>query len=68
LSQQELELILSKCFGKNFVSWKLNIPNYGVVLEMGCLGSVDGTKIYLGIGTNLRNTKFHREEILKKIS
>ena len=46
------------CFGSDFIQWKLDIPNYGVVLEMGMLGSVRGTKIYLGVSTNLRNTKY----------
>jgi len=64
----ELDKILSKYFGANFVSWKLDIPNYGVVLDMGLLGSFNGTKLYLGVGTNLRNTRRHREKILKKLN
>lgn len=67
LKQDNLESYLIDCFGKDFIQWKLDIPNNGVVLEMGMLGSVSGTKIYLGVGTNLRNTKYHREEILKKV-
>lgn len=68
LSQRELEDKLKKYLGNSFVQWKLDIPHYGVVLEMGMLGSVHGTKIYLGISTNLRNTKYHREHILQNIS
>jgi len=67
LEQQKLEKYLTDCFGSDFVQWKLDIPNYGVVLEMGMLGSVHGTKIYLGVSTNLRNTKYHREKILQKL-
>lgn len=62
LEQGELEENLSKCFGKDFIQWKLDIPNYGVVLEMGMLGSVSGSKIYLGVGTKIRDTKYHREK------
>jgi len=67
LEQQKLEKYLMDCFGSDFIQWKLDIPNYGVVLEMGMLGSVRGTKIYLGVSTNLRNTKYHREKILQKL-
>ncbi|QQS38390.1 hypothetical protein IPM62_03320 [Candidatus Woesebacteria bacterium] len=67
LKQGELENHLIDCFGKDFIQWKLNIPGYGIVLEMGMLGSVQGTKIYLGVGTNTRNTQFHREKILQKL-
>lgn len=67
LSPTNLNILLEKCFGKDFVQWKLDVPNYGVVLMMGMVGSINGTKIYLGAGTNLRNTKYHREQILKKI-
>ncbi|MCA9371658.1 hypothetical protein KC726_02045 [Candidatus Woesebacteria bacterium] len=67
LNQKQLEDKLETYLGKDFVQWKLDIPDYGVVLEMGMLGSIDGTKIYLGVGTNLRNTRFHREKILQKV-
>lgn len=67
LEQGKLESHLIDCFGKDFIQWKLDIPNYGVVLEMGMLGSVLGTKIYLGVSTNLRNTRYHREKILQKL-
>jgi hypothetical protein len=67
LEQKNLEKYFFDCFGNDFIQWKLEIPNYGVVLEMGMLGSVLGTKIYLGVSTNLRNTKYHREKILQKL-
>lgn len=67
LNQDELEEIISKYFGNDFIQWNLDIPNYGIVLDMGMLCSVNGTKIYLGIGTNLRNTQYHRKNILKQL-
>jgi len=30
------------------------VPGYGVVLSMGFLGNFQGTKVMLGLGTNLR--------------
>jgi len=65
--QKKLEKLLTKFFGNDFIQWKLNIPNYGIVLEMGMLESINGSKIYLGIGTNKRDTKYHREKGLKKL-
>ena len=67
LTPQEVSDICKKHFGKDFVGWELTVPNKGVVLAMGKLGDVSGVNIYLGIGTNLRNTKNHREKILKSI-
>jgi hypothetical protein len=68
LSTEELETLVQKHFGYKFFSWKLNIPNYGVVLAMGMLEEINGMKVYLGLGTNLRNTKYHRENILKLLN
>jgi len=66
-SFDELSSLTTKYLSTDFISWKLDIPNYGVVLAMGSLGSINGTKIYLGLGTNLRDTKMHRHEILREI-
>lgn len=46
--------ITDNLFGKNFFFWKYDVPNYGVVMAMGKLGQIDGVKILLGVGTNLR--------------
>ncbi len=46
---------------KDFIKWKLNIPNYGTVLCMGILGNINGTKITLGIGTNQRGKQSLKE-------
>jgi hypothetical protein len=47
--------------GDNFIKWKLDIPNYGVVLCMGIIGNINSTKITLGIGTNLRGKQILQE-------
>lgn len=46
---------------EDFIQWKLDIPNYGIVLSMGSLGSIDGTKIVLGIGTSHRGKQTLKE-------
>jgi hypothetical protein len=46
---------------QGFIKWKLDIPNYGIVLSMGFLGNINGTKITLGIGTNLRGKQTLKE-------
>ncbi|MBN2015657.1 hypothetical protein JW766_02390 [Candidatus Dojkabacteria bacterium] len=67
LSFDELNKSATKYLDKNFLKWKFDIRDYGVVLGMGLLERIGGHKIYLGIGTNLRNTKYHREKLLKPV-
>ncbi len=67
LSIKELENLASRHLKDNFFNWKLDIPNHGVVLVMGELANINDTKIYLGLGTNLRDTHLHRTEILREI-
>ncbi|MFZ1549156.1 MAG: hypothetical protein WAT44_01660 [Microgenomates group bacterium] len=67
LDYKELIFLTNKFLKHDFFSWNMNIPNYGVVLGMGLLGTINNTKIYLGLGTNLRNTKYHREVSLKEV-
>ncbi|OGH12241.1 MAG: hypothetical protein A2857_00550 [Candidatus Levybacteria bacterium RIFCSPHIGHO2_01_FULL_36_15] len=67
LTIEQIRKITNKVFGPGFIKWELDVPDYGVVLAMGILENINGTKIALGIGTNLRNTKFHREELLKLV-
>ncbi len=43
-----------------FIHWELNIPGYGTVLSLGILDNIRGTKIALGIGTNVRPVEEHR--------
>lgn len=66
-SIEELEALADEHFGRNFFGWKLNIPDHGVVLTMGKLANIDGTKIYLGMGTNRRGTEYHRKHILMEV-
>jgi hypothetical protein len=65
LTTEELETLIREHLTEDFIDWKLDIPGYGIALEMGELSNINGTKIYLGLGTDKRNTKFHREEILR---
>jgi|GEM_PF-825931 len=67
LSIKELESLTDKYLKTNFFDWKLDIPNYGVVMAMGELLIINGTKVFLGLGTNIRRTKKHREKILKLV-
>lgn len=68
LSRDEIKRLTEEYFGEGFIKWELDTPDYGVVLVMGILGDISGTKIVLGIGTNLRNTERHRLHELRKIS
>jgi len=66
-SMSELEELTAKYLKDNFFNWKLDIPNYGVVLAMGELANINDTKIYLGLGTNLRDTYRQRTVLLKEV-
>lgn len=66
-SFEELRNLSEKFFGADIFDWKLDIYNYGIVLTMCQLGNICGTKVYLGLGTKLRNTKSHRKELLTAI-
>ncbi|MFO8052655.1 MAG: hypothetical protein R6U54_01670 [Candidatus Omnitrophota bacterium] len=66
-SFEELESLTTKYLNADFFGWKLDVPNYGIVLAMGKLGNINGTKIYLGMGTKLRDTKFHRNKLLIEV-
>jgi hypothetical protein len=68
LDGEKLKELTARIFWKNFFGWKLDAPEVnGTVMFMGLLGCVNATRICLGVGTNLRNTKYHREVLLKKI-
>ena len=64
----EIKEITDKYFGKGFIKWQLDFPDYGTVLAMGRLGQINGSKIVLGIGTTLRGTEYHRKNQLKPLS
>jgi hypothetical protein len=57
LSFAAITNITDALFGKDFFFWKYNIPNYGVVMAMAKIGQINGIKILLGIGTNLRKSQ-----------
>lgn len=63
LDYSELVKLSEKHFGKNIFTWKLDIPQYGVVLAMGSIGKIDGVSIMLGIGTVLRDSVYHRKQM-----
>ena len=67
LKQEKLEKMAKKYFDNDSIPWKLEIPNYGVVMEMLFLESIKGSKIYLGVGTDIRGTKYHREKGIVEI-
>lgn len=54
LSYKSILEITNTLFGNNFFFWKYDIPNYGVIMVMGKIGQINGVKILLGVGTNLR--------------
>ena len=54
-------------FGPDFFKYTINIPNHGIVFGIGRLGSVQGVKICLGVGTRLRITEYHRKVLLKEV-
>jgi hypothetical protein len=58
--------LIEKTLGKDFVEWELTISDYGTVLMMGMLADY-GVKIFLGVGTSLRRTEFHRKHLLKPV-
>lgn len=68
LSHKELLNLLKIFFPKDFLKWEMEIAGYGVPLVMGRLATLNGFKIYLGIGTNVRGSrKWHRQECLTKL-
>lgn len=54
LSYESIKKITDEFLGKNFFTWKYNVPGYGIVMAMGKIGQINGVNILVGIGTNLR--------------
>ena len=68
LSHKELLNLLKIFFPEDFLKWEMEVDGYGVPLVMGRLATLNGFKIYLGIGTNVRGSrKWHRRECLTKL-
>lgn len=62
-TMEQLKTLSDKYFGQDFWKWKIDIPDYGVVLAVTILGEISGVKITLAVGTNLRSIKYHRESM-----
>lgn len=54
LSFKDIKKVADTLLGKDFFFWKYDVLNYGVVMAMGKIGQINGVKILLGVGTNLR--------------
>ena len=67
LTIKEVEELTVKYFGKNWIKWRIESPDYGTPLVMGKMYNIAGVKVYLGIGTNDRNRAWHRSVGLTKI-
>ncbi len=68
LTLEQIRELTDQYLGKDFINWQLDIPDYGTVLTLGVLGEIGGTKIVLGIGTNIRGTEYHRRHVLIPLS
>jgi len=67
LSSKEIDLLTNDLIKPKFIDWRLDILDYGNVLNMGTVANFNSVKIRLGLGTNIRNTEYHRKKILKEI-
>ncbi len=67
LSYVDLQKVIKKHFGDNWIKWSIEVENWGVPLVVGRLCSIDGVKVYLGIGTDKRRREWHRTEALKQL-
>lgn len=57
LTLTEIRKITEQFLGEGFIRWEHARPDGGVDLVMGIFGQVNGSKIALGIGTDLRGTE-----------
>jgi len=67
LPMADLKAMTHHHLGRDFLDWTLDLPGYGIVLGMGQLARVGQNKIYLGLGTEKRPTRYHREHILRPV-
>lgn len=67
LSAEELKKVIAKQLGADWIKWSIDVEGIGTPLVMGRLCSIDGIKVYLGIGTDKRDRNWHRSEALKKL-
>lgn len=67
LSSEDLKGVISKHLGEDWIKWSIDVEGIGTPLVMGRLCSIDGLKVYLGIGTDKRDRSWHRTVALKKL-
>lgn len=67
LTFEILEKHIQQHFGFDAILWKMKIKNVGVVLTLVKIARIEGLKIYLFVGTNLRDTKYFRKQLLQEI-
>ncbi len=67
VSLEQLQKIIKKHLGDNWIKWSMSVENWGVPLVVGRLCSIDGLKVYLAIGTNKRGRQWHRTEGMKRL-
>lgn len=61
LPYEKVKSVLGKHFGEGVIDWHLDVPDYGIVVVIAKIGGENETKIAIGLGTNLRDTRGHRE-------
>lgn len=64
LSLEEIKELTGRYLKPNFLDWQMDVPDMGVVLIMGELSNINGTKIFLGLGTDKRNSTSKRSDRL----
>ena len=67
LSYEDLQKVIKNHFGNNWIKWSIKVDNWGTPLVVGRLCSIDGLKVYLGIGTDKRGREWHRNEALRQL-
>lgn len=67
LSSDELNEVIKRHLGAGWVKWTIDVEGIGIPLVMGRLCSIDGLKVYLGIGTDKRDRAWHRRDGMSKL-
>lgn len=67
LSYEDLRRVIKNHFGDNWIKWSIKVEDWGIPLVVGRLCSIDGLKVYLGIGTDKRGREWHRNKVLRRL-
>ncbi|KKP87047.1 MAG: hypothetical protein UR89_C0008G0019 [Candidatus Roizmanbacteria bacterium GW2011_GWA2_35_8] len=67
LTAEDINKLAKKVFSKNITPYHIIIDGITYIVR-NRLGVIDGVNIFLDLATNSRNVKFHRQNILRKIS